>query len=446
MIAELYKHQHRIIDFNLKRLFTDGQTGAGNFVGMGGGKTRALLECVSLLQDMNEIKNTLLIAPLLVGHSVWPAEIREWGYDFNHQFVKGAPPRLNGKNLTICSPDSIHHVLTIGSQFDLLIIDESDRFKNWTALRTKNLRKLLPLIAKRIIATGTPMPNGIQDLMPQLYCVDNGEALGHNITAFRNKYMMKGGWQGRQFIERKGAERDVMEAVSQLVIRIPPSEYDVKMPPLKVTDIRVSMSAKALVAQKTLKKQLLIQLAEDRLLIAPNAASAYMKLRQLAGNFVYHENEVESFGLEKIQALSELVEEMGNEQVVIFYNFKEDKTRILAQFGVARTAALGEKGELEKWMAGKKQILICQEMSGSHGLNLQKNARYIIFYNISDSAGRHEQAMARVYRPGGLLGPVFCYILVSEGSIDEVQLPRVRGKIANQEEFLNALDQWARSN
>lgn len=446
MLAEMYKHQQRIVDFNLRRLFMEGQIGAGDFAGMGSGKTRSLLECMSLLQDMNEIKRTLLIAPLLVGHQVWPQEIKTWGYDFKHQFVNGGTPRLNGHNLTICSPDSIHHVLTVGAQFDLLIIDESDRFKNWTALRTRNLRKLLPLVSKRIIATGTPMPNGIQDFMPQIYCLDNGLALGHNITAFRNKYMMKGGWQGRQFIERKGAERDVLEAMAPLVLRIPPSEYDHKMPPLKVTDIGIPMSAKAMVAQRTLKKQLLIQLAEDRLLIAQNAASAYMKLRQLASNFVYHEKEVESFGDEKVKALAELVEQMGNEQVVIFYNFKEDKTRISQQFGLARVADLGTKGELDKWMAGKKQILTCQEMSGSHGLNLQKNARYIVFYNISDSAGRHEQAMARVYRPGGLLGPVFCYRLVSDESIDRVMLDRVLGKIDNQDAFLNALEQWARTN
>ncbi len=444
MIAEMYKHQQRMVDFNLRRLFMEGQLGAGDFAGMGSGKTRALLECASLLRDMNEIKRTLLIAPLLVGHQVWPAEIKEWGYDFDYHFVSGGVPRLAGKNLTICSPDSIHHVLTVGSQFDLMIIDESDRFKNWTALRTRNLRKLLPLVSKRIVATGTPMPNGIQDFMPQIYCIDNGLALGHNITAFRTKYMVKGGWQGRQFVEKKGAEQEVLEAMSPLVIRIPPSEYDSKMPPLKVTDIRVPMSERGLKAQRTLKKQLLIELSENKLLIAPNSASAYMKLRQLAGNFVYNKEEVESFGTEKVDALGELVEQMGNEQVVIFYNFKEDKNRIIKKFGLARVAALGEKGELEKWMAGKKQILICQEMSGSHGLNLQKNARYIIFYNISDSAGRHEQAMARVYRPGGLLGPVFCYLLLSEQSIDEVQLPRVRGKITNQDEFLNALDQWAR--
>lgn len=446
MIAEMYKHQQRMVGFNLRRLFMEGQPGAGDFAGMGSGKTRALLECASLLRDMNEVKRTLLIAPLLVGHQVWPAEIKEWGYDFDVQFVNGGVPRLACKNLIICSPDSIHHILSIGSQFDLLIIDESDRFKNWTALRTRNLRKLLPLVPKRLIATGTPMPNGIQDFMPQLYCVDNGLALGHNITAFRNKYMVKGGFQGRQFVEKKGAEREVMEAMAPCVIRIPPSEYDSKMPPLKITDIRVPMSAKALVAQKTLKKQLLIQLSEDRLLLAPNAASAYMKLRQLAGNFVYNKDEVESFGSEKIDALSELVEQMGNEQVVIFYNFVEDKNRITAKFGAARVAALKDKGELDKWMAGKKQILLCQEMSGSHGLNLQKNARYIIFYNISDSAGRHEQAMARVYRPGGMLGPVFVYLLMSAESIDEVQVPRVRGKINSQDEFLTALDQWARRN
>lgn len=444
MIAEMYKHQQRIVDFNLRRLFTEGQMGAGDFAGMGSGKTRSLLECMSLLQDMHEITRTLLIAPLLVGHQVWPAEIREWGYDFTHQFVDGGVPRLNGKNLVICSPDSIHHVLTIGSQFDLVIIDESDRFKNWTALRTRNLRKLLPLISKRLIATGTPMPNGIQDFMPQIYALDNGAALGHNITAFRNQYMMKGGWQGRQFIERKGAEREVLEAMAPLVIRIPPSEYDSKMPPLKVTDIVVPMGAKAMVAQRTLKKQLLIELTENRLLIASNAATAYMKLRQLASNFVYHEQNVESFGTEKVQALAELVEQMGNEQVVIFYNFKEDKDRIVKQFGLSHVACLGEKGHLESWLAGKKQILVCQEMSGSHGLNLQKNARYIIFYNISDSAGRHDQAMARVYRPGGLLGPVFCYRLISAESLDVVMLDRVLGKIANQDDFLNALEKWGR--
>lgn len=438
----MYKHQGRIVDFNLRRLFTEGQLGAGTFAGMGSGKTRSFLECILLLNNMNEVDRTLVVAPLLVGHEVWPSEIKKWNYNFKHSFVNGETPRLNGQDLVICSPDSLHHILPVAHRFGLMIVDESDRFKNWTAKRTKNLRKLLPLIPKRVIATGTPMPNGISDLMPQIYAVDDGATLGKNITAFRNKYMVKGGWQGRQFVAKKDSEESIMQAISPLVLRIPPSEYDHKMPELTTVDLKVTMSGEALVAQRTLKKQLLIQLAEDKLLIAPNAASAYMKLRQLASGFVYHESSVESFGNQKLQAVRELVEQMGGEQVVVFHNFKEDRARLLQEFGVANVAVLGEGKDLNTWLDGKKQILTCQELSGSHGLNLQ-SCRYIMFYNISDSAGRHEQALARVHRPGGQHRHVFCYRLVSSESVDEIILQRVLNKISNQQEFLNALTNWA---
>jgi hypothetical protein len=51
----------------------------------------------------------------------------------------------------------------------VLVVDESTKFKNWSAMRTKALRKLVSRFERRYILTGTPMPRSLQDLFGKMY-------------------------------------------------------------------------------------------------------------------------------------------------------------------------------------------------------------------------------------------------------------------------------------
>jgi SNF2 family DNA or RNA helicase len=67
-----------------------------------------------------------------------------------------------------------------------LIIDESSRFKDPSTKRFKALKKHLKGFSRRLILTGTPTPQGMQDLWSQVGILDLGSRLETSLTRFRD--------------------------------------------------------------------------------------------------------------------------------------------------------------------------------------------------------------------------------------------------------------------
>ena len=65
-----------------------------------------------------------------------------------------------------------------------VIVDESAKLKNPDAKLTKTFFKLAPLFKRRIIMTGTPIPNRPQDIWSQIFFLDQGESLGPDYREF----------------------------------------------------------------------------------------------------------------------------------------------------------------------------------------------------------------------------------------------------------------------
>ena len=74
--------------------------------------------------------------------------------------------------------------------FPIVVIDELSSFKSIQAKRWKALRKVRGRIKRIIGLTGTPRPNGLEDLFPEIYLLDQGERLGRTLGAFRTKYLI----------------------------------------------------------------------------------------------------------------------------------------------------------------------------------------------------------------------------------------------------------------
>ena len=59
--------------------------------------------------------------------------------------------------------------------FDMVVIDELSSFKSSKAKRFRALKKVRPFIKRIVGLTGTPAPNSLIDLWPQMYLLDQGE-------------------------------------------------------------------------------------------------------------------------------------------------------------------------------------------------------------------------------------------------------------------------------
>ena len=159
----------------------------GVFLDMGLGKTVSTLTAVNLLMnDYLEINSVLVIAPKRVAESVWQEEAEKWDHLKHLSFSKimgSAKQRKNAlqtrADIYIRSRDNVAWLCALygGGKlpFDMVVIDELSSFKSYKSERFKALRGSRPYLKRLVGLTGTPAPNGLIDLWPQIYLMDRGE-------------------------------------------------------------------------------------------------------------------------------------------------------------------------------------------------------------------------------------------------------------------------------
>ena len=172
----------------------------GLFLDMGLGKTVSTLTAIKELKyNRFQVNKVLIIAPKKVAEGTWSKEKDKWNHtkDFRVSLVLGSQQKrikalsVNA-DLYIINRENIPWLvdyLRNDWYFDTVVIDESSSFKNSRSKRFKALKMVLPKINRLIELTGTPSPNGVEDLWAQIYLLDQGTRLEKYITHFRAKYM-----------------------------------------------------------------------------------------------------------------------------------------------------------------------------------------------------------------------------------------------------------------
>ncbi|MCH8134334.1 MAG: ATP-dependent helicase, partial [Myxococcales bacterium] len=68
-----------------------------------------------------------------------------------------------------------------------VILDESQRIKNPNSKAAAALHSLGPLLARRVIMSGTPVANRPYDIWSQIFFLDSGESLGSSFSLFKTE-------------------------------------------------------------------------------------------------------------------------------------------------------------------------------------------------------------------------------------------------------------------
>lgn len=466
MTLTLHKYQDGMVDFVVDRLFTRDLPGAGLFADLGTGKTAAILTATQMLFDFGAIRRALYVAPLRVCYNTYPEEIPKWTPRLTYTNLHDNNAALNRMRLGmpldtqihLINPDSLFKLVEFAKFYDLIVVDESSGFKSWTSKgprgRMRALRQMLPTIPKRAIMTGTPTPESLTELHSQIYILDNGEALGKNVTVFRARFCQQGGWKGRKWMLRAGVENELMGLVSPLVIRVD-AESNLDMPKLIEHDLWVSLPPEAAEQYTTLKRELALELEKGDLLIG-HAAALYGKLKQLSGGGVYHtdaetdERTSTTIHNEKIAALSDIDSELCGKPAIVLYEFQHEVPRILSALSGkvrvidGRTSAKESEKTIKQWNARDIRYLVSHPRCLSHGLNLQSGGSDMVFFGLPDSCETYIQARARLWRQGQKDG-VRIHRILARDTVEELQADRLRGKIKGQEEFLAMLKKHAKT-
>src|SRR5690606_10971019 len=366
-----YPYQRRAIQHILDN------PAAGLFLDMGLGKTVITLTAVAeLLHDRFEVEKVLVAAPLRVADSVWTAEAEKWDHLQHLKISKVLGDRkkrlaaleeradiyvINRENI----PWLVQHY---GRQwpFDMVVIDELSSFKSSNAKRVRALRKIRPLIRRTVGLTGTPAPNGLIDLWPQIYLLDQGDRLGVAITSYRQRSSYPGKRNGHIVYEWIPRDPDkIYKRIEDICISMKAEDW-LEMPERVDRVVKVKLPEEARKKYKQLERDLILRFSDGDI-VAANGAVLINKLLQLSQGAAYDENgNVQFIHDAKLDALEDVIEASAGKPVLAFYIYQHDRDRILERFSQARV--LKGNDEIRDWNAGKIPLLLAHPASCGHGL------------------------------------------------------------------------------
>jgi hypothetical protein len=418
---------------------------------MGLGKSAVTLSAIARLKyDFLQVCKVLVIAPKKVAEGTWTGEARKWDHlsILRMQLVMGtAQQRIKAlytpADVYVINRDNVVWLVQYFQNtwpFDMVVVDELSSFKNSQAKRFKALRSVLPHIGRIVGLTGTPAPNGLEDLWAQVYLLDRGERLGKTITWYRERYFTFNPYSH----ERKalpGAMESVQAAIGDICVSLSAKDY-LRMPDLILDDIPVELDPAAKTAYRRMEREMLLQVNQDTI-TAAGAAALTGKLLQLCNGAVYTEDHraVPVHGC-KIEALQELLEGLNGQHALMFYSFRHDIPRLLEGIKAVdmrlRVRQYEGPADADAWNRGEIDILLAHPASCAYGLNLQQGGHHILWFGLTWSLELYQQANARLHRQGQE-HPVIVHRLLVDGGMDMDVAAALEGKRDMQDALMDAL-------
>ncbi len=146
------------------------------FMEMGTGKTRVTIELIKKRQ--HRISNVIWLTPVSLKQTVYEEILKHTTITKSEIYI------FDDKTATDIIPDAMIYIVgiesvagsdrvalslySIAASHSFIIVDESTYIKNHKALRTKRIVDIAKDSVYRLILTGTPMSNGVQDLFAQM--------------------------------------------------------------------------------------------------------------------------------------------------------------------------------------------------------------------------------------------------------------------------------------
>lgn len=420
----------------------------GLFLDMGLGKTVSTLTAFSDLQLLDTEK-MLVIAPLNVAKDTWADEISKWEHLKHLRVSKilGTPKqRLAALNkdadIYITNKENTKWLCEQYKKdwpFDMVVIDELSTFKNPSSQRFKAIKKKLPLVKRFVGLTGTPSPNSLLDLWAQVYLIDRGERLETAFSRYRERYFRATHQVSDHVYNwelREGSEDLIYKQIEDIALSMKASDY-LDMPERVDTKQVVTLSNKERKLYDELEKYYILEDETDGTVVAQSGASLSQKLLQLSNGAVYTDDEdVRHIHDRKLDKLEEIIEEAQGQPILLFYNFRHDKDRILERFDDVIT--LDDNNYKDKWNSGKAKILLAHPASAGHGLNLQQGGHIIVWFGLTWSLELYQQANARLYRQGQEHTTIIHHIM-TDNTIDQRVYQALQNKELTQDELMKAI-------
>ncbi len=408
---------------------------------------------------------TLVLAPLRVARDGWARECEKWEHlrGFEVTPITGTPDQRKAA-LRKDSPvytTNYDNVVWLRDwfadnkkpwPFHTVIADESTKIKSFRlrqgGVRAQALGSVAHKSVKRWInLTGTPASNGLEDLWGQLWFLDEGQRLGRTFSAFQQRWFrpVRGG-QFHQWVAHDWAQDDIQNRIADICLTLDPKDwFNLREPIVNVIEVELPTSART--KYREMERELFTMIAGNEV-EAMSAAAKSQKCLQMANGAVYLDAERYGKGAwvevhdEKIEALRELVDETGDDPLLVAYQFVSDRERLLKAFPDALDLAKAE--DMARAMNGEGKLWLGHHAGMGHGVDgLQYHCNTIVFFAQDWNLENRDQIIERVgpmrQFQAGKDRPTFIHNIVARGTIDELVLGRLDGKRSVQDILMSYL-------
>lgn len=426
------------------------------WAGMGMGKTVSALTVIDAVRLVDN-DPILVLAPTRVANTTWPEEAAKWEHTA-HLTVVPVTGDMQGRVVAVRQRADVHAinyenlpwlVEYWGDRwpYRTIIADESTKLKSFRlrqgGKRAQALARVAHTKVKRFVElTGTPSPNGLQDLWGQVWFIDRGQRLGRTYEGFKQRWFRPHP-SGFGLDALPHAQKEIQELLSDICITVEAKDwFDLREP--IVNNIYVDMPARARKTYEDMEKQMFTELDSGHEIEAFNAASRTIKCLQIANGAAYTEGNTEWQDVhdQKLQALESVVEEANGMPVLVAYHFKSDLARLKKHFPKGRELDKNPK-TLTDWNKGKIPLMFAHPQSAGHGLNLQDGGNILVFFahwwNLEERLQVIERIGPTRQLQAGHDRPVWIHNIIARKTVDELVIERVNTKREVQDILMGAM-------
>lgn len=395
----------------------------------------------------NPTHKWLVVCPLILIENAWIPDAAEFIPEIKVVSCHAATPakrleRINSEaSIYVTNTESF---VRYREHFDKLhlagcIIDESSDMKSPKSKVSKELVDFAQTLERFYLLSGTPAPNGEQEYYMQLRAVDY-YGVQQSYSQFKEHYFVNMSYnpQYEKLALRPDKKDELFSLIKKYALYV--DKEDVLTTPGRTFhEVEFEMPAELKKHYNKLKNELYMEIGDGLRITAPSAAAKLNKLNQVTSGFIidtqavkenkfYNEDRTELYQLSsyRFAKLIDLLGQIGDEQVLIWANYKAEFRIIQQVLGdscrcVYGETTLAEKNEAIKlFKEGKIQYLIANPASADKGLTLT-NAHISIYFSLNWSYELFKQSMERIY--GDVMKqPKHCdyYVMIAKGTIDRV--------------------------
>jgi SNF2 family DNA or RNA helicase len=434
------------------------------FMEMGTGKSKVLIDNMSILYDKGLINGALIIAPKGVYKNWFDSEIPTHMADHIEKTMvlwESSAGKSKEKELNSLFKSSYDlHILIMnvealstkkGKQFaekflschkTLMAIDESTTIKNPSAIRTKTIINLGDKVSYKRILTGSPVTKSPLDLFTQCYFLDPWLLDHQSYYTFKTRYAIT------KQINVSGRMVQIVVGyrnLPELSEKLKPFSHRVlkddclDLPPKTYMKRTIQLTEEQKKVYKQMKEIALATL-NGKLTTTHNVITQLMRLHQITcGHFKSDDGQTQKIASNRLDELMDVLSEMEG-KAVIWAHYRYDieviveaikkehgDNSVVTYYGDTSTEDRQKAIKLIQDKDSPVRFIVGTPQTGGYGITLT-GASTMIYYSNGYDLEKRQQSEARIDRIGQEK-PMTYIDIIAEGTVDEKIVKALRTKV-----------------